>query len=279
MAMQFNYFSKNGEILSIDQATIPLSNIEYSYGFGVYENLKVRHGIVYFVSQHIQRLLNSAKSIGLTHEFTKEAITTYITELIEKLDLKEPENACNLKLVLIGGREPQLFIMALAPYFPDRKVYVEGAKMITVHYERQFPNAKTLNMLPSYLAYKKAQEQECYDALLVSQEGVILEGTRTNFFVIKGTDVFTAPKEAVLEGVTRQTVIHVAKQMGLEIHEAGVPLAQLTDYDGAFVTSTSAKIVPIRQIDEKNFQIPEKLKELMQAYDTFLKESHGVFAE
>ncbi len=275
--MQFSYFSKNGEILPSEQAAIPLSNIEYSYGFGVYENLKVRHGIVYFVTQHIGRLLASAQIIGLTHEFTQEKIAADISGLLEKLDLKEPDNSCNVKMLLIGGREPQLFIQALAPHFPDRKLYSEGAKTITVHYERQFPNAKTLNMLPSYLAYKKAKEQECYDALLVSQEGLILEGTRTNFFAMKGAMLFTAPKEDVLEGVTRQTVIAAAKKAGFNLEEKKIPLSHVHEYDGAFLTSTSSKIVPIRQIDDKDFQIPEKLKELMQAYDTFLKECHGQF--
>jgi len=275
--MNFPFFSKNGEILPSEQATIPLSNIEYSYGFGVYENLKVRHGIVYFTKQHIERLQKSAEIIGLTHQFSNEAIEQYLKELLEKLDLKEQDNACNIKMLLIGGREPQLFIMALAPHFPDRKLYSEGAKMITVHYERQFPNAKTLNMLPSYLAYKKAKEQECYDALLISKDGLILEGTRTNFFAIKDTTLFTAPKEDVLEGVTRQTVIAAAKRAGFTLEEKAIPLSQIGEFDGVFLTSTSSKIIPVRQIDDKNFQIPEKLKELMQAYDTFLKESNGIF--
>jgi branched-chain amino acid aminotransferase len=279
MATQFPYFSKNGQILPVDQATMPLSNIAFSYGFGVYENIKVRNGIVYFVKQHIERLQKSAETISLIHPFKAEEIEKYLRELLEKLELTGEQSSCNIKILLIGGREPELFILALAPHFPDRKLYSEGAKTMTVDYERVFPQAKTLNMLPSYVFYTKARENDCYDALLVSKSGTILEGTRTNFFAIKGRELFTPPAEEVLEGVTRQTVIHAAKKLGFTLHETAIPLAQITEYDGVFLTSTSSKIIPIRQIDELSFEIPENLRELMQGYDSFLKESEGKFAQ
>ena len=277
MAQQFFYFSKNGQILPIEQAVMPLSNIAFSYGFGVYENIKVRNGITYFLKQHISRLNNSARTIGLVHEFSEDKIESYLQELLEKLQLTTKQSACNIKILLIGGAEPQLFIMALAPLFPDRKLYSEGAKTITVRYERVFPQAKTLNMLPSYLFYQQAKAQGCYDALLVAENGTILEGTRTNFFAIKGQELFTPSADVILEGVTRQTVIAVAKQHGFTIHETAIPLIQISDYDGCFVTSTSSKIVPIKEINDHIFQIPEQLRKLIKIYDDFLMISQGKF--
>lgn len=274
MSTQFQFFSKNGQILPIEQAVIPLSNIEYSYGFGVYETIKVRHGVLYFATQHVERLFHSAEIIGLTQPFTKEQIKQYIQDLVTKLQV----DACNIKMLLIGGREPQLFIQALAPLFPDRKLYSDGAKTITVHYERLYPNAKTLNMFPSYMAFKKAKEAGCYDGLLINRAGNIIEGTRTNFFAIKVNELHTPPLEEVLEGVTRQTVIAVAKKHGFKLVERDIPLERISDYDGAFLTSTSTKIIPIKQIDDFIFpEIPEALRELMKFYDTFLDESKGVF--
>jgi len=277
MATQFPYFSRNGQILPIDQAVMPLSNIEYSYGFGVYETLRIRNGIIYFVDQHVARLEKSAEIIGLTHPYTKQQIIQYIRELADALKLVEEQGSCNIKILLIGGREPQLFIMALAPLFTDRKLYTQGAKTITVQYERIFPHAKTLNMLSSYLAFKKAQDEECFDGLFISKEGTILEGTRSNFFAIKGRTLVMPPKEQVLEGVTLQTVIAVAKKIGFTVEESNIPLADIAQYDGAFFTTTISKIVPISQIDDYVLEIPETLRELMAAYDAFLKESQGIF--
>lgn len=274
MASQFQFFSKNGQILPIEQAVIPLSNIEYSYGFGVYETLKVRHGILYFVDQHVERLFHSAEVIGLTHQFTKEQVKQYIQELVAKLST----DACNIKMLLIGGQEPQLFIQALAPLFPDRKLYSEGAKTITVEYERLYPNAKTLNMFPSYMAYKKAKAAGCYDALFINRQGNIIEGTRTNFFALKVNVLYTPPLKEVLEGVTRQTVIAVAEKNGFKLVEDDIPLDKIGEFDGAFLTSTSSKIVSIAQIDDFTFpEIPQALKELIKLYDVFLEESNGIY--
>ena len=272
----FGYFSKNGQILPINEAIIPIENIEYSYGFGVYETIKVRNGVLYFASQHIDRLFKSAEIIGLFHPYGKAQIKTYLEDLIDKL---KPES-CNIKMLLIGGREPLLFITALAPLFPDRKLYSQGVKTITVRYERLLPNAKTLNMLPSYMAYKKAKESDCYDAIYIDSEGFITEGTRTNFFAIKGSILFSPPEPKILAGVTRKTVLFVAKKYGFKVQEKNISLAKIGQYDGAFLTSTSTKIIPIRQIDDFIFaEIPAKLRELMSAHDTFLKESKGIFKE
>lgn len=273
MTAGFQFFSKNGQILPIDQAKISLSNIEYSYGFGVYENIKVRNSILYFADQHVERLFKSAEVIDLVHQFKKSQIKQYLEDLSNILKV----DSCNMKMLLIGGENPLLFIIPLSPHFLDRKLYSQGVKTITFKNERLFPNAKTLNMLLSYIAYKKAKENECYDALLIDSNNNVIEGTRTNFFTIKDNIIFSPPKEKILEGVTKMTVLHVAKKHGFNFKESDIPLSQISKFDCAFLTSTSAKIVPVKQVDDFVFpQIPEKLKELMKIYDGFLNESKGV---
>src|SRR5574342_513713 len=98
----FKYFSKNGNVLPIEEATIPLSNIEYSYGFGVYENIKVRNNILYFVNQHVDRLFKSAEVINLKHPFKHSQIKHYIQDLVNAVK----EDSYNLKMLLIGGENP-----------------------------------------------------------------------------------------------------------------------------------------------------------------------------
>lgn len=274
--MQFQFFSKNGQILPLEQAVIPIENIEYEYGFGVYETLKVRNGMLYFTEQHVKRLFISAEIIQLDHPFTQFQVIEFITEVIKKNGI----DACNIKMLLIGGRtkdDALLFIIPLAPLYPDRKLYKQGAKTITVDYERIFPQAKTLNMLGSYLAYRKARQQNCYDALLLDRDGYIVEGTRTNFFAIKEKTLFTPPTEKVLQGVTKDTLFYVAKNNNYQIQEIDIPLAGINQYDGTFLTSTSTKIMPISQIDDMIQEIPEELRRLMKLYDEFLEESGGKF--
>ena len=271
--MEFKYFSKNGKILPVEEAVIPFSNIEYQYGFGVYENIRVNDGVPYFLKDHIGRLLESARIIGLEHKFDESFVKKSVAELVKK----NGAGTYNIKAFLIGGTEPMLYILALNPLFPDKKLYKEGASFITCEYERPFPHAKTLNMLQSYLAYKKAKETGAYDALLVNSKGCITEGTRTNFFCIKDRTLISAPEDEILLGVTRKAVLKVAHDKGFTLlEESEVLLSTILDSDGAFVTSTSSKVLPVRSIDGQELkEHSENLRELMEAFDTFLAECKG----
>ncbi|PIQ71391.1 class IV aminotransferase [Candidatus Roizmanbacteria bacterium CG11_big_fil_rev_8_21_14_0_20_37_16] len=272
--MDFKHFSQNGKILPIEQAVIPLNNIEYSYGFGVYESLRVINGTVYFIKDHIERLIESAKIINLTHSFDEEFIEKSITDLIHDHKSK----TFNLKILLIGGATKEkaiLNILCLNPLFPDRKLYRDGAEFITYNYERAFPHAKTLNMLESYLAYRKAKESGAYDALLINRGGFITEGTRTNFFCIKDRTIYTPNESDILLGVMRKAVLKVAFENNYKIIEKNISLDDIKSYDGAFVTSTSSKIMPIKSIDETILNVPDLLKELMKLLSDFLESCQG----
>jgi len=277
--MTFTHFSKNGKLLPFDEAVVSVQDLHFQYGFGVYESLRVRDAIVYFIEMHVDRLLESARIIGLEHTFTQEQIIDFIKQVSEKNNLE----SSNIKMLLIGGRTAEdatLYIFPVQPLYPDRKLYKHGATVETVTYERFMPNAKTLNMLPSYLFFTKAKKNGQYDALLLGHDGTIHEGTRTNFFAIKDMTLVTPPVEFVLDGVIRQTLIATAQKNGYTVKEAKIPLASLRDFDGAFLTSTSTKLLPLTKIDDFVFpEIPENVKKLMKMYDTFLDESKGVFSK
>lgn len=269
--MEFAHFSKNGELLPMAQASVPLSSIEYQYGFGVYETVRVAKGTPRFLSDHAARLMNSARIISLEHRFDERFVQAAIGALIEK----ERIDTCNVKLLLIGGKDADsatLYIVPLNPFFPEKTFYRDGVRLITVQYERAFPHAKTLNMLGSYLAYRKARAEGCYDALLANRSGCILEGTRTNFFAVRGRAVFSPPESEILLGVTRKHVLEAAQKLGLRIEERGMRPIDLPEYEGAFLTSTSSNVLPIRSIDGHVFgPTPPALVELMGAYDAFLE--------
>lgn len=270
--MQFPSFSKNGQILPSDEAVIPFTNVEYAYGYGAYENIRVAHGKCLFLDDHVERLMHSATIIGLVHPFAAKTISTWTQELVENL----PDGVFNLKVLLIGARDAaqcQLIILPLSPLFPEKRVYTQGATTITFEYERLFPQAKILNMFPSYYAFKKAKEAGAYDALLINRRGCITEGTRTNFFAIKGKTIHSPPAEEVLEGVTRKHVLEVAVKNGYSIEHHDLPLSAIGEYDGVFLTSTGVKIVPVKKIDDVEFLIPEELKVLMKYFDAFVEEA------
>lgn len=268
--MSDRYVIHNGIPKTIAEAYIPVDNIEWTYGFGVYENLKVRNGKLYFLDSHLDRLFESARLIGLEHNFNKGEVKKWIEELKEK---NGAENA-NIKILLIGGKESNLYIITLAPKFLDKKAYTQGVHTITREYERFLPQAKTLNMLPSYLFFKAAQKANAHDCLLIDNPGRIREGTRSNFFAIKDKKLFTAPLELVLNGVTRQQVITCARKNGYRLTEEAVLLQNISNYDGAFLTHTSGNIVPIRSIDDFSFaEVCATVRELIKHYEAYLQET------
>lgn len=262
---------RNGEAIGEEDARWPVHNTELAYGFGVYENLKVRNRVVFFADEHVERLIQSARIIGLEHPFTAEQVVSWIGSLRDA----EEKESYNIKILLIGAasaKNATLFLFSLNPVFPKPADYREGVEVVSVVAERFLPKAKTLNMLESYLAYKKARQAGAYDALFVDRNGFAVEGTRTNLFGINGSSIVSAPSNRFLDGVTRKHVLEVASQNGFSYEEKLFSIVDLLAMDGAFLTSTSTNIVPIASIDGKSFArpVPPALRELMKAFDAFL---------
>lgn len=262
--------SLNGKLVDAAQAAIPIDNIHFTYGFGVYENLKVRKGVLYFPERHIDRLFMSAKTIGLPIGFSSDEIKDFLERFVKSVD----EKSFNIKVLCVGAgsEKSDLYIFANAPKYISKKLYRDGVSVITHVGERDFPQAKTLNMLLSYVVYSKAKEQGCYDALLVGHDGEILEGTRTNLFFTDGKTIFTSPKDLVLEGVTRMTLIEALSQKGIKVEEKVLTQKDLFSYKGFFLTSTSTKVVPVSLIDGQPVEIPEIVRDVISIYDEYLEE-------
>ena len=271
--MSANYFSHNGMIKSSADAVVSLFDINYAYGYGVYETLKLRRGVLYFPDQHCGRLLHSAQVIGIAIPWSAAQLEQQVRELIAVNELAD----VNIKMICTGdsrGRETEqvhIYILMLNPLFPPRRLYSHGATTITAHGERHFPTAKTLDMLLSAMLYRRARAQSAYDALLIDSRQCLTEGTRTNLFVTDGTAVYTPPSDCTLSGVTKKTVIECARAHGVAVHERRLPHDQFREWQGCFLTSTSSKIVPVVAVDDIVFDIPAIIKQLMENYNEYLR--------
>ena len=251
-------FSRNGFILPITKAVAPIDKIERMYGFGVYESLKIRNSILYFVDQHVDRLLYSARCINLQHNFTKKTITAFILDLSEKIE----DDSINIKILLLGERKKEaaeLLLFPNAPLFPKKEWYRNGVPVFTFEYERWMPQAKSLNMLPSYFYYKKSKKQGGYDALFIDSSRNVREGSCTNFYAIQGTKIMSPPKKDLLEGVTMMTLEKIIKKTNYTIEYKPIPLSELQSFDSLFLTSTSSKVLPISRVDAMKFAVSLEL--------------------
>ena len=271
------FFSVNGVIKTLSEAQIPADRIETMYGFGVYETMKVRNGIVFFVENHIERLFHSAECIDLFHSFSEKQVAEWIRSLLAALS----EESLNLKVLLMGSQNPEeaaLYLFPLAPFFPKRNWYRDGVSVCSFVYERWMPQSKSLNMLPSYYYYTQAKQEGHYDALYVDHDLNIREGTRTNFYVMKGKKIYSPPKEDVLEGVTMMSLERAIHSSPFSIQYKKIPYTSMFSYDAAFLSSTSTKIIPISRIDGKEIGISSDFRELMELYNKALDRSNGLIS-
>lgn len=273
MAMVGPYVSFNGRLIDRNEAVVPIDDINFAYGYGVYETMKLRKGLVYFPARHEERLFHSAEIIELEHRWERGDIQRYVSELVEA---NGEENA-NVKVLLIGGHGPdpaataRLYIMTLSPLFPDRKLYRDGAAVITYPGERHFPQSKSLSMTMSSLAFKHAAAAGAYDALLVDRDGYITEGTRTNLYYTDGRALFTPPARRVLSGVTKLTLEEQLHRSGVSLVERELHTDEIGTWSSFFLTSTSSKVMPLSRIDDSTFEIGSLVQQVMELYDGYLE--------
>ena len=276
----------NGILAGEKDAVIPIADKAYFYDFAVYSSLKVINGKVFSPEFHVDRLFESAQAVGLEHGFTKK-------DVLEWIDLTIKENSLAdalLRLLLIGdadgGANARLYVIPLAgvTYYPESS-YSKGVKTVSYRGERRIPTAKTKDLLLGFLAMKHAKAQDAIEALLIDSEGNIREGTRSNFFAIKGNALISPPKEEILEGVVHKIVVGLA-QKSMEVRFEKIPLARIGEYDECFLTSTLFSIMPVRQIDgtllPTEFKKTRELQKLLKQYyqeNVLGQKTHGVKEE
>ncbi|MDD3370381.1 MAG: aminotransferase class IV [Alphaproteobacteria bacterium] len=256
----------NGKVVAESKVQIPLTSRAFFYGFAVYSSIKIVNGKPFFGPYHAARLFDSAKQIGLAHNFKKADILGSVAALVKADKVKNDI----FKIVLVGASAPdenaKLFVFSTGvdtAYPPD--FYKRGVKVITYRGERRLPRAKTLDLLISYLASREAAKKDALDALLIDRDGNVREGTRTNVFAIKGQTLLTPPAEKTLEGITKKIILKAAAKE-FKIKETDIPATKLKTFDEIFISSTSMGVMPVRQIDalkiRSNFARTHRIAEL-----------------
>jgi branched-subunit amino acid aminotransferase/4-amino-4-deoxychorismate lyase len=276
------YFCHNGAFKPVAEARFALDDVELTHGYGCYETLKLRDGLVYFPEFHEERLLRSLSIVGIAHAMAPGALASALGELARVNGLRE----ANLKALAIGrqDRPADWYILALPPVAPSAAAYENGVDCLLYRGERQFPQAKSLSLLLSTIAYRSALAEGCYDALLINGRSELSEGTRMNLFYAEagaaahssGT-LYTPPAKDVLEGITRRTLMAALAAEGLPVIER--PLREdeaLSGRFGLMVSSTSNKALPVRRLLRPDgppveLPLPGFFRAVLRSYDGYLR--------
>lgn len=237
-----------------------------------YEVIRIIDGVPLFFEEHIDRLVKSLHMLNYELPCTENTIKTQIHNLIKI-------NNCynyNVKIVVndLDDQNPNLFIYFISSKYPKDETYNKGVHTILYKGERDNPNAKIIAESFREKVNKKIQEENAYEALLVTQKNEITEGSRSNMFFVKNNTFYTSPGKDVLVGITRSQVINLCRKLGYKVKEEIIPVSLLDEIDGLFLTGTSPKVLPISSVDNKKYKSTTNtsILDLKKAYDDLIND-------
>ncbi|MBT2688128.1 branched-chain-amino-acid transaminase [Bacillus sp. ISL-47] len=252
----------NGEFVTKENAKISVYDHGFLYGDGVFEGIRVYSGNIFRMKEHMDRLYRSAKSIMLNIPYTKEEFTDLVVKTVER---NQHESAYIRIVVSRGvgdlGLDPNncrsanvVIIVEPLAIFP-KHLYETGLEIVTVATRRNRPDVlspkvKSLNYLNNILVKIEARLANVNEALMLNDQGYVAEGSADNVFIIKDGVFYTPPGYiGALEGITRNAVIDIARELGYEVKEEPFTRHDVYTADEVFLTGTAAEVIAVVKVD------------------------------
>jgi len=257
-----------------EYAYIHVNDIGLLRGYAVFDYLKTYFGKPFRLNDHLERLSNSAKFIGLRIPKSMDEIRKICYELLNRNNFPES----NIRIVVTGGigadsktkGEPVLIITCESRIKLDEKFYTEGIKIKTVEGKREISFSKTCNYIAA-IEYIDEYKKEGFNEFLYVKDGKIFECTSSNIFIFRNGKLIT-PSEEVLYGITRKVIFEVAKPI-FEVEEREVILEEALGADEVFISSTEREIMPVTGIDDKTIgdgNVGGNTKKLIGAFKKYV---------
>lgn len=286
MQQQFNPQNNNlkvfvgGKILPRQKAKVSVFDSSVQGGDAVWEGLRVYNGRIFCLSQHLQRLYESAKALDFSHipsfDYIKQAIA-------DTLKANNMSDGVHIRLTLTrgekitSGMDPRLnqsgsMLIVLAEWKPPVYDNFKGISLVTAQIRRNSPQTLDSkihhnNLLNNILAKIEANHAGADDALMLDLYGFVAETNATNIFMVKNKVLHTPLPDACLPGITRGVVLKIAEELQIPTRERNLTVSELYNADEVFITGTMGELTPVTMIDKRvitpvqHFQILTKLQE------------------
>jgi len=278
----------DGKLVDKSDAKVSVYDHGLLYGDGIFEGIRIYHGRIFEPDAHLQRLFDSSKAIRLTIPFTADQLRTGIEETAKANNFTD----CYVRLVVTRGvgylglnpnkcSAPSTFIITDTIEMYPKEVYEKGMAVITASVIRNHPNAmssrvKSLNYLNSILAKIEAIDAGVPEAIMLNHLGNVAECTADNIFIVREGEVLTpAVTEGILEGVTRQVILKLCKNLNIPCAEKTLQRHDLYIAQECFLTGTGAEVVPVTKIDGRpvgSGQVGSLTRRLIDAFRRYIRE-------
>jgi branched-chain amino acid aminotransferase len=279
----------SGKLYGKENAKISVYDHGLLYGDGVFEGIRSYNGKAFRLTQHLDRLWESAKAIWLEIPMSKDAMAEAIDNTLAANGIRDGY----IRVIVTRGEgtlgldpnrctNPEVIIITDHIALYPKEYYENGLEIITVSVMRNHPAAlspriKSLNYLNNILAKIEGLQAGCIEALMLNHKGEVAECTGDNFFIIRRGVLLTPPNEAgILEGVTRDVVMELARGAGMEVRETPLTKHDVYVAEECFLTGSAAEVVPVVKVDARTIGDGKPgpiTRDLMARFHKLTKES------
>lgn len=271
------YVLFNGEIKKRSAVKIDIEDRGFQFGDGIYEVVRVYNGRPYLLTEHLERLYESAEKILMTIPYEKKELEQQILTLLEY----EKQPSCNIYIQYTRGVAPRRhdfsarltgnFMAYLLPAERPEKEMAEGVKAVLAEDIRWLRcDIKSISLLGNVLLKQKAKENGGFEAIL-HRGDLVTEGSSSNIWIVKDGVIYTHPaNHLILNGITRQRMISLCHQEKLSVREESFTVSELLQADEVFLTSTTSEVMPIVSVNDDPIgtgqpgPVVKKLQQLLQ---------------
>lgn len=252
----------DGNYVKEEDAKLSVFDHGVLYGDGVFEGIRAYNGRIFKCEEHIDRLYNAAKAIMLDIPMSKEEMIEVLLETCRRNHIKDgyirlvvTRGKGDLGLNPVSCKVASVFCIAGSITLYPEEMYKKGMPIITAIQRRNKativdPQIKSLNYLNNILAKIEANRAGVPEALMLNHDGVVAECTGDNIFIVKDNVIYTPPIYiGILDGITRNTVIELARDLGYQVEEKEFTLFNVYSADECFLTGTAAEAIPVTNVD------------------------------
>jgi len=254
----------NGKFFSKEDAKISVYDHGLLYGDGIFEGIRIYGGKVFKLKEHVERLFESARAIKLEIPISPARMEQAIVDTVKANN--KVDGYCRPLVTRGSGylgldprktSDPQVIIIVDDISLYPAELYENGMEIATVATIRNHPNAlnpriKSLNYLNNILAKIEGQLAGCPESLMLNHKGEVAECSGDNIFLVRHGELLTPPIDAgILEGITRDSVIDLAKQAKIVVKEIALTRHDVYIADEVFLTGTAAEVIPVVKVDAR----------------------------
>jgi D-alanine transaminase len=277
----------NGRYLLHGRAQVHVEDRGYQFADGVYEVVALIGGRMVDEDPHLDRLERSLGQLRIAMPVTRAALKLILREVVRRnristglVYMQITRGVARRDHAFPKNVAPSLVVTAKRIQLASGQAVDAGVRVITIPDIRwQRCDIKSVGLLPNVLGKQRAREEGAYEAWQVAEDGTVTEGTSTNAWIVtKEGELLTRPtSSAILNGITRRTILKLAHEEGLKVRERAFSVAEAKAAREAFISSATSFVTPVTQIDEQvigNGRAGSLSLRLRRAYDGYASGSH-----